>query len=529
MEPVDRAYDLIDAGWYVFPLAFDSKVPLLKSGYCVQTRPSVALWAQQYITKRGDNFSMSKGGSYWATRDKPFAGRLFTGTGRACRVGIASDLVAIDIDHRDRVPDEMWEILCTLMPHCDTPGGGTHFFARKAGEYPPLGTFRTTDGSAIGEVKHCQKMYTVGYDGVPEYGACTTALDSRIDAWLRQAHTNRVPRPPVVGVGGGISLRPGTFTDHDHQRVTPLLVAGVADGRHDLMLIGTAQDARAGMPSRADEWVDAMLAAGTTDRDSEATIRGEVERAIVTAVEKYAPAPDTTKDAQIASLKAMLVAQAPVPLATVEPNHIGMLAAAKGCDVKLRRNDLKRINEVKFPDTGWLQIQYRGDTLALSRLTFELSRGALLAGGEGFRIRRSSDFREALDLACAEGRTDDSSCTQWSEYANVTAALPYLPEGPVEFASVKVYSGVVNHPEQAARVGPVVDGRVADALSRGGWVASGRRAVWFFTQAAGKVSASWTLRHYQHSRACWVPPAGRERVAVSILPDEVTTADPSRP
>ena len=277
---LDRALECAAAGWYVFP-ATDKKTPRLRVDFSFGFRPVLAPWADRYIVDNGaGRFRMATGkaGSYLASRDERTIRATFTAAcvERPCRVGITSDRLVIDIDAPDLVPPDIQPFLDEL-PHCDSPGGGRHYFARGESIYK-IGTIRAPDGEKIGDIKHLQTTYSVAYAGLPAYDECDDLPSPHVYAWLDDAR--KVSAPVGKRASRAViyaDLRPSTYAEGGAPQPADM----PATGRHDALVHGTMADAARGVDRRG-EWTRALTDAG---RDPGVAAQ-EVERAYSGAVAK---------------------------------------------------------------------------------------------------------------------------------------------------------------------------------------------------------------------------------------------------
>ena len=170
-ETKDRAGLITDLGWYVFPLHSTTKATVLDGPGLLVTEHEpadvLAPWALAHVEYNADGWNLAerKGGFYWGTDSPGFASELIDAayhlTGAIPRLGITSDLLLIDVDHPEHVPEDMRKHLEKLP---GTHGGKHRIAALGTGQTWRSGGFNSEAGDQIGDCKHLRKSYSVAYD-----------------------------------------------------------------------------------------------------------------------------------------------------------------------------------------------------------------------------------------------------------------------------------------------------------------------------------------------------------------------------
>ena len=412
---IDRALECAAAGWYVFP-ASKSKTPRLRAEFTFDFRPVLAPWADPFIVDNGaGRFRMEEGkaGSYLGSRDDRTIRAAFAASSvsNPCLVGIMSDRLVIDVDAPDLVPAEIQPHLDEL-PHCTTPGGGMHYFARGGSHYK-CGAFRAPDGEKIGDLKHLRVSYSIAYPGLPAYDECDVQTDPRVYAWLDDC---RKVSAPAAGrsrraVGGYADLRPSSYTDGDAPQP-----ADMADtGRHDVMRDGTMADAARGVDRRG-EWVQALSDAGRDPR----VAAQEVDRAYAGAVAKVAETDDLRARLDAAESRARAAEAKVAELAQTKP-VTALDAFEEMCARVGVRFSESRPGGIHF--ATW----HDEERQKIGRVTYDRLRVALMDENDSDKYtKRNNDLSALVHRACSVHPFDSviEVSSTWDALEGVMRAVP---------------------------------------------------------------------------------------------------------
>ena len=543
---VDSALSIAAQGWHVFPVS-SGKTPILRAGFTVSFRPAVAPWAEHLVQpprEGGTQWGMERGAAYWATRDERLIRTLFgaaASLGRGVMVGVTSDLLCIDVDHPERVPDA-WAPLLAGLPSYATPSGGRHYFAA----LPPgldfqVGAFRLPNGDGIGDLKHLAgKGYSVAYPGLPDYGDCAgSPLPVVLGGGLREARAVRAGRPSPAAAaartGGGVSLDPRNFTGAEPPP-TPLDLFQMAegDGCHDTLISGTMADAARGL-SRADEWYAALV---NTGRDP-ARARTEVDDAVQGAerriAEEQAAGDPTLRRA--APVQQEAGRQEPAPAFGGPPTDTPEGCAEAIAEVADVFRALPVGKEfVDWRDGGMCELLAVGNR-ADSRLVLTVERRVRDRQGKPFELPRRRDRRQALYHEI--GRANERRRADLSDegLSMIDAAILSLLPDPVPAKQVLMASKILHTTQSAGQAG-ADDARVKRRLHAFGWRpnenALRRYQVWVRAsgqnETAGERPAGgganlrgvdgaggyWHVRQGQTRLRCWMPPDGWRRCVAAF-------------